>query len=166
MRGADDAELLLVHQFLQHLQNAALVGNRERHFGFVEQQRGAVRQLGKGLAEHGEHDLPVAGGAQEFHHFRLFLEEFQLGARIVLFRVEEVGLAGLDVAGFETVDVAIHFVAAQGVEDGVQQRRFPRPVLALKHDQGMREVHNHRHVEIQVDENRMPQNLKMHSVPG
>ena len=121
MGGADDAELLPVHQFLKHLENAALIGNGERHLGFVEQQRGAVRQLGKGLAEHGEHDLAVAGGAQEFHHFRLFLEEFQLYARIVLLRIEEVGLTGLDVAGFETVDVAIHFIAAQGVEDGVQQ---------------------------------------------
>ena len=123
-------------------------------------------KLGESLAEHGEHHLAVACGAQKFHHFGLLLEKLQLDTRIVLFGIEEVRLAELDLAGLEPVDVAIHFVAAQGVEDGMQQSGFPRPVLALQHDERMREVHNHRHVEVQIGEDGMAQNLQIHSVPG
>ena len=84
-----------------------LVGSGERHLGFVQQQDSASGSLevSRNIESMTWPWLAVAG----IHHFRLIFEEIQLGARIVLFGVEEVGFAGLDVAGLETVDVAIHF---------------------------------------------------------
>jgi len=55
-----------------------------------------------------------------------------------------------------------HGFAAQRVEDGMQQGGFAGAVLALQHHQGMREIDNHRHMEIQLSENRVRQNLQVH----
>ena len=68
------------------------------------------------------------------------------------------------VAGFEAVNVAVDFVVAQGVKDRMQEGGLPRPVFALQHDERMREVHNHRHVEIQIGEYGVAQDLQVHSV--
>src|SRR6266481_5612838 len=162
MRGADDAEVFLVHQFLEHFQGAVLVGNRERHLRLVQQQAGAVGQFGEGLAKHREHYLAVAGHAQELEHLRLSLEEFELGARIVLLGIEQVALADLDAARIQTVDVPLHGFAAERVVDGMEERRLAGTVIARQHDQRMREIHDHRHMEVETGEDRVRNNLQIH----
>ncbi len=41
MRCADNPEPALIHQLLQHLQNAPLIGSRKRHLWLIQQQRRA-----------------------------------------------------------------------------------------------------------------------------
>ena len=83
-------------------------------------------------------------------------------ARIVLLGVEKQNLIGLARSALEPVNVTVDFVAAQRVIDGVQQRRFAATILAREHDERVRKVHDHRHVEIEVGENGMSQNLEKH----
>jgi hypothetical protein len=123
-------------------------------------------KAGKVFAEHAQHHLPVAGHAQKFLHARVLFEELRIRARIVRLGVEQVDLAELHLAGIQAVDVAVHLLAAQRVVDGMQQRGFARTVFALQHDQRMRQIHDHGHVEIQVDEDGMRQDLEVHQPSG
>jgi len=58
--------------------------------------------------------------------------------------------------------IEFEFDALQGDMDLLQQGRFARSVLALQHDQGVAQIHNHRHVEVETGENRMGQDLQKH----
>ena len=44
----------------------------------------------------------------------------------------------------------------------IQQRRFSRAVLALQHDERVRKIHHHRHMEVEDGENGVRQDLQKH----
>ncbi len=117
---------------------------------------------GKFCFEHRQHHLAVTGQLEKLHHLRLVLEELQLHARIVLFGVEQEHLAFFDIAAIQPVNVALRLFPAQRIVDRMQQRRFSRAVLACQHDKRMRQIHDHRHVEVEIRENGMRKNLEEH----
>src|SRR5947209_562055 len=47
----------------------------------------------------------------------------------------------------------------------MQQGRLPRAVLARQHDQRVRQIHQHRHVEVEVCKNRVCEDLQEHPGP-
>ena len=86
----------------------------------------------------------------------------ELVARVVLFGVEQIRPRERVAGALQPVHITLRGFAAQRVEDGMQQGGFAGAVLALQHHQGMREIDNHRHMEIQLGEYRMRQNLQVH----
>ena len=92
----------------------------------------------------------------------LVLEQIRVVARIVLLGVEEQDAADLFVLRVELIGEPVHLFALEREIERVEQRGFPRSVLAFEHDQRMREVHDHRHVEVEVDEDRVRKDFEEH----
>ena len=154
--------MLRVHELLEHLQHAPLVRLRQRHLGFVQQQDRAVRKLRERLAEQRQHDLPVACRHQELVHRGIVLEQGGIVAWIVLFGIKEHHLAQLRAPLVQPIGVVVDGLALQCVVDRVQERGLPGSVLAFQHDQGVGQVHHHRHVKVQVHEDGVAEDLQVH----
>src|SRR5439155_4475937 len=123
---------------------------------------GLIGQGGKILAKHGQHYLPVAGHLQELLHARFVVEEVEVRAWIVHLGVEQEDLLEFGLAPIQLVNETIHRFALQRLLNRVQQRRFAGPVVTAEHDQRMGKIHNHRHMEVQIDENGMGQDCQIH----
>jgi hypothetical protein len=48
----------------------------------------------------------------------------------------------------------------------MEEGRFSAAVLARQHDQRMREIHDHRHVKVEIGEDGVTQDFEVHGNPA
>ena len=77
-------------------------------------------------------------------------------------RVNEYSIVSRNVAAIETVRVAFSLFALERVLNGMQQRRLAGAVVTGEHYQRMRQINDHWHVEVEVDEDGVRQDFQIH----